>query len=299
MIKILFLLTFPFAYLIGTTTSSAAEISYSGIVATVEKTEEGISITVENSGFSELLPVGARLGINQDGIFSSGPDGELNNLFSVRSLKDADWLNVKSHIEMMRVEVPSVEMISDHWEGIPLVYRLAFRAGLDNSARTALDAFEEQGVSFVSIMEPDWEFDPDNPRDRARVIRSLDILGEAMNGEPLRVSGSAANIYLGYPVAEDRADMAPILWPRQEDYLLRLAPNQSGDPYAVFEIGDRLLTGRPDWFKADDRIDNTEQIGCLPFGGCGYLDADAVLPVQPIWITFDRSTLLPLVVTVE
>jgi hypothetical protein len=292
------LLLAPVALLVGVLPLSSGEISYAGIVATVDETSDGVSFRLADDDVSAELPAGTRLKILQEGIFAHSDETGLQNLFSIFGTEDPDWYNVKYHIEMMRTEPPSAAQTGDTDEGVPRVHDLAFRAGLDANPRTALRKLEELGVRFASALDPDWEFDPESAADRARVVKGLDLLSSGMNAGPLRVAGSAGALYFGFPRAAD-PQTASVLWPLRKDAPLRLSPEESRQAYAAYKIGDRVLTGRPAWFAPDGRLGDHELVGCLPFGGCGYLDGDAVMPVLPIWIAFDRTTRTPLEVIVE
>ncbi len=267
------------------TGAKAERIAYDTLRADVIATEDGLRVTVEGSRVDETLVAGSRVLILQDGLYAQAPDGALSVLYMTHFGGDPVWRHLKDYLEAITVE-PEPE-----GEEIALMYQLAFRAGLDANPRTALEGLLAEGVTLRDARDAGWQFDPQNSDHLDRAAMALRRLGEAISKGDLRVGGSASTLVLGFPSStEARPDL---YWPRNAAARLRLAPGGQ-DGFSNEAIRTRMLPGWPDWFAPASGLTEAEVVACLPFGGCGYLPADAVAPVVPLWIVFDRETRAPL-----
>ncbi|WP_172676931.1 hypothetical protein [Aestuariivita boseongensis] len=270
-----------------TPAAQAGEIDYNDLQFRLEVQDGSYRLMEGDTARGQDIPADARLLILPDGIYAQdNQTGALEVIYATSTAHDAGWQALKDRIENLRTE-------PEPGGDLPLAYQLAFRAELDANPETALEKLLADGLKVEAARDWSWRFDPDDPTHRAQAVSALRVLAQAVSARDMRVAGSASTLAMGFPSSPEGAEPA-LYWPLDSAAVLTLAPPATyDDPHPVEPIGDRLTVGRPDWF-APTGLTEKDRALCLPFGGCGYVPATAVYPVQPVWIVYDRDSLAPL-----
>jgi hypothetical protein len=266
--------------------AQSAEIAHGGLRASVVREGSFYHVQVNHPAAYRTLEIETRLLILQDGLYAQADDGTLSLVAATRSVTDHDWQALKDQLESFTVEPPHVE------DNITLAQRLAFRAGLDANPQTTVQNLRDKGLRFHDARDLTWTFSAGDPEHVARVTDAVHRLGNAVAEDQIRVAGNASKLLLGF-IPADRKTAPSLFWPGDPAERLYLAPkSKSRRAFSNEAIGNRLLIGKPRWFEPSSMI-RRDVIACLPFGGCGYVPAESVEPVQPLWLVFDRASLEP------
>lgn len=248
------------------------------VIRTIRTDSLSADLVDRDAGFELRLPDRtiaivdmARLLIREDGLYEQPMSGELRLIAETRGPTDQAWLALKSEVEAFRVEYPD-------------------RPGLID---TLLD-LDIADIPVRDVHDHVWAFDRGNADDMGRYRAARDVLVNAHDAGTLRLAGTSSKILIGFPPAQAPA---PLYWPLDGHAWLYLAPDRETG-FFNDQIVDRLLVGQPDWFDVSATLDAAGnpnmRPACLPFGGCGYVETDAVAAVRPIWIALDRTTLTPM-----
>ena len=249
------------------------------VIRTIRTDDISADIVDQEVGFELRLPDTTlkindmvRLLIRKDGLYEQLMTGELRLITETRGPLDQKWLSLKGEVEAFRVEV------QDYPELL----------------QTFLD-FDISATPVRDINDLSWTFDQTKFDDMNRLLPALSALVNARKAGTLRIAGTASKILIGFPPAQTPA---PLYWPLDSNAWLYLDPK--ADPQTSFfndALADHILVGQPEWFTVTKTLENAENPGilsaCLPFGGCGYVEAINVAPVRPIWVAVDRETMKP------
>ena len=262
--------------------SLAGEFAFGEIQGRAELQGDAYVLSANAPLWQARVPATAQLLILADGLYAQAEDGELALLIATNGAQDTPWQALNDRIENATVE-PEVE------GDLALAYQLAFRAELDGNPDRVTEKLAATGLQVRAAREGSWTFNPENADHMTRAKAAMRRLGQGIAAQDLRVAGTARTLLLGFPSAKGDA---ALFWPLKQEARLALAPPQTADAYAELRIGARILLPAARWFEPV-ALSEGEVALCVPLRGCGYLASEAVQPVQPLWIAFDRESLEP------